>query len=364
MIIEEAIKALISGQRLGTPDPHNWGQNQLTSFAEFGTTLSTGIHTLTSEQVHKRFDDLREWIQRVSGTQRLNAVYLDTTTIHTARSLIFDREGDEGALPPTLLDLSTFVNSVVLFDHIFYLENSRIDPSELNEALGNEPVVISLPVKSFGFSHDGDPLNSVEGMLRGIWYETHLYINELRDAQKWQQSHDPLREDAEEIKKAWRSIIDFRDDDDLWFDPNGSVKNESFNTDGPNLLNDLIETYYQTGTEALYNHFRTSNDEHKLTEFVHGVIDECNYRCLFNLRVSNSLQLYYIPNSFRLPFRNFSYKKARIIQRYLPSIRAIEKEYSNLAKLYSGSDQNNLRLPFSSQRCLIKYLRLTIFLEF
>jgi hypothetical protein len=342
MIIEEIIKAVLSGQRVATLDPYSLGADQLTGFVEFGSALPTSIYTLTKDEVERRFSELRRWTQHVSGDNKLNAVYLDTTTLHTVRSLILDEDDPSMYLvPATLLDLNNFINCVILFDHIFFLENSHIDPYELNEALGNEPVLISLPVESFGHSNDKDPLNSVEALLRGMWYETDRYIQELKDVRR----SDPLYDDSQEIKRAWKSIIEFSEDDRLWFDPERSVKNGQFHTDGPLLLNDLLKVYSHTGRDAVYNHINETCEQDHLTRYVHSVIDECNYRSLFNLQVSNGLQLFYIPNSFRLPFRNYFYRKARVIQSYVPSIRAIEKEYGRFAELYSAGDQNNLHLP-------------------
>src|ERR1043165_3212541 len=136
MIIEKAIKAILSGQRVATLDPYSLGKDQLAGFVEFGSALPTSIYTLTPKEVDRRFSELRGWMQHVSGDNKLNAVYLDTTTLHTVRSLILDETNPLRYLvPATLLDLNNFINCVVLFDHIFFLENSHIDPYELNEAL-------------------------------------------------------------------------------------------------------------------------------------------------------------------------------------------------------------------------------------
>ena len=339
MTIEDTIRDLVSGARVALPsDPNVWSDNMLTSFVEFGTPDVASIHRLNPEDVSRRFEEIRTWIRQVSD-QKVNAVYMDTTTLYTARTLVLGTERDLFLEPATLLDLSNFVGNVVLFDHIFYLENSEIDPYELNEALGGEPVLISLPVESFGFSHDDDPVNSVGGLLRSLWYETDNYIQELSRM----RGYEVLMQDAEEIKKSWRSIIDFVENAELWFDPLHKVKSDSYHSDGPQLLSDLTKIYNQSFDEAVYWRLSEKKPEGAST-FVHSVIDECNYRSLFNTMVSNSLQLYYSPNTFRLPFRNFFHSKAVAIQRHLPSLRGIEREYDNAAKLYS--EQSELRLPF------------------
>lgn len=357
MIIEEAIDGLVSGANVALPmDPRYWDADQIANFAEFGTPNIT-YKELDNDQRNRRFAELRSWMDQISG-KRLNAVYLDTTTLHTARTLVLGGEdADVFVVPPTLLDLSNFVNSVLLFDHIFYLENGAIDPFELNEALGGEPVIVALPVESFGFGQDDDPLNSIGGLLRSLWYQTESYIIDLQRAKRG----EVLWEDAEAIKRAWRSIFDFVEDEELWFDPLSETKSESYHSDGPKLLEDLTRIYNQSFDEAVHLRLRNTPKQH--SELVHRTIDECNYRSMFNMMVSNSLQLYYMPNSFRLPFRNFFHEKATIIQRRLPTIWTIEEEYHDLAAAYSTSDQDEIRLPFFLAAVLNKISTLDEFFD-
>src|SRR6185437_15343417 len=58
------------------------------------------------------------------------------------------------------------------------------------------------------------------------------------------------------------------------------------------------------------------------------------------------LDLPYLPNSYRLPFRQMLYRRAKITQNFLPAIQSIEKEYLALAKLYFDTAEDNLELPF------------------
>jgi hypothetical protein len=96
---------------------------------------------------------------------------------------------------------------------------------------------------------------------------------------------------------------------------------------------------------------------------LHKVIDESNYRSLFNLRVSNFLNLHYLPNSFRLPFRNFYYQKARKTQPFVQSLQRIDEEYSALTELYFDSTKNNLQLPFFLAAVLSRISKLDEFFE-
>jgi hypothetical protein len=154
MAIEHAIQALILGQRLAYPNPDTFSPSELTSFTEFGVYTPT-IYKLTDEQARKQFSVVRKWIQHVSDSNRINAVYLDTTTLYTVIKLALEPSNNGYYITPeTLFDLSTFVNAVILFDRVFHLENKNLDSIRVNEALGNEPIVISLPIKSFtGINH-------------------------------------------------------------------------------------------------------------------------------------------------------------------------------------------------------------------
>lgn len=339
--LKRALDAL-KNRNLALPlDPNNWNEDGLTSFAEFGTH-SVSISNISQEQLHKRFDELRAWMQHVSGANQLNAIYLDTTTIYTAKDLILNQSGlPNNITPATLLDLSTFVNSVVLYDRVFYLENKHIDEYEFNEALGNEPVLIPLPVKSAGESEDDDDVNSVGGLLRGLWYQTDMYVQELKDSAR---PIDIFFEEAQAVKKSWKTLLDFNDQPSLWFDPDREVKNTLFSSTGPDLLGQLVTVYNTAHEKGTKRHLRELGLTDELIKYIHQVIDECNYRSFFHVMVSNSLQLQYMPNSFRLPFRNYYYHRAKTVENYLVT-SYIENEYQKGVSAYDLSAQGTLHLP-------------------
>lgn len=357
MVISRVIGEILGGTPYTyTPSPAPGPD--LTSLAEFGISYFTASNKLTEEQEQRRLDEVRQWMQHVSTHGSINAVYLDTTTLHTARSLILDDPGHRPVTPATLIDLATFTNAVVLFDKVFYLENRHIAPFEINEHLGNEPVVLELPVASLGPSRDDDELNSVAGILRGYWYRTVRYIDNLQDAR---HRRDPLFEDRQAIQQAWQRALGFTGREELWFDPKGHFKGETYDTDGPQLLESLVSVYHDELRFAVLRHLQSTGAEERHLQELHEVIDECNYRSLFNLMLSNGLQLPYLPNALRLPFRHYLYHKANVVDHYLYLVPAIEKELGDVAARTARSD--NFRLPLFLAAVLARISSLDQFFE-
>jgi hypothetical protein len=111
MNFSELIKSNIAGNvnpmALKEPDA-------LAGFVEFGfdSLGSTEGAELTEERVQQLFEEVRDWIAFAGDSKRVNAVYLDTTTLYTVDMVL--KGQNEFLLPETLLDLSTFVNAVVL----------------------------------------------------------------------------------------------------------------------------------------------------------------------------------------------------------------------------------------------------------
>ncbi|MER5390518.1 hypothetical protein [Saccharopolyspora sp. NPDC002686] len=70
---------------------------------------------------------------------------MDATTLASAVDLV---AGPAATLSPaTILDLETFVRSVVLYEHVFCMPNAEVDVISLNERLG-ERIVVGLPLVS------------------------------------------------------------------------------------------------------------------------------------------------------------------------------------------------------------------------
>jgi hypothetical protein len=333
MTFEELIRPLLNGTS-PVLNPQ-YRSDQLKSFTEFGL----GFHSHTSlsvQQIKLRFGEVRRWMREFVADNRNNSIYLDTTTLYTVESLTGLVEERGFCTPAALLDLNNFVNSVVLYDHVFHLENRHLDSIKLNDALGNEPIVISLPVSSFNGQLHGDTVHSLGAILRGFWYNTKLFMEDLRDGHHSTMRGDRYREEAEEIKNAWVNLINFKPVTDMWFDYTPSE--DQYESDGPALLEDLVEAFphpFDLGGAWDWK-------ENEYTIF--HAINECNYRSLFNLMVAYFLGVQYMPNSYRLPFRHFLYRRALVAQRLLPFIEAVDKEYKTFSKMYFEPEE--LELPF------------------
>jgi hypothetical protein len=334
MTLDEWIRPLLSD-----PSPvlrPNFSSDQLTSFTEFGIGFHS-YRSLSIRQIELRFDEVRRWMKDFVADNQKNSIYLDTTTLYTVEGLTGLTEEPVLCTPATLFDLNNFVNCIVLYDRVLHLENEHLDSIRLNEALGNEPIVISLPVSSFDGQLHGDTVHSLGAILRGFWYCTKQFMEDLRQDlhHKSSVTSGPYREDAEEIKKAWLGLLGFSPVTDEWFD--AKVSDDNFESDGPVLLQNLVGTFPHWSIGGFW---REKRDESTLFD----VMNECNYRSLFNLMVAYFLGVQYMPNSYRLPFRHFLYRRATTAQRLLPLVQAIDKEYRALSKMYFDPDR--LELPF------------------
>jgi hypothetical protein len=151
-----------------------------------------------------------------------------------------------------------------------------------------------------------------------------------------------------EIRKAWKTILEFDDRPELWFDEREVVLN--FTSDGPALLREIagLSSYFADSVVATsLKESLPQRDEAAASPYVasvHALIAECDHRSHFNARVANSLNLPYLPNSFRLPFRGYLYRKAQTVQKLIPTLGIIDEEYSKVAETYS--DDGALQLPF------------------
>src|SRR6185312_6173164 len=119
------------------PDPDNFSPDQFTSFAEFGIHFHSH-RALSQQQIEQRFNEVRSWMSSFLAGAKGNALYMDTTTLYTVERLTELTGTPIVCSPSALLDLSNFVNAVVLYDHVFHLENDSLDSIKINEALGNE----------------------------------------------------------------------------------------------------------------------------------------------------------------------------------------------------------------------------------
>jgi hypothetical protein len=340
MNLESTLRALDAGSPIAAT---HWSPEQLHTFVESGASSLTTVE-LSEAQKDARLKQVTEWIQFASGESASNAAYMDTTTLYTALAYASDHSaGFEYAVvtPASVFDLCTFVNGAILFDHIFCLENSHFDPSEMNQLLGNEPAIIALPIEQFDTISFRDELSGAGGLLRQFWYQTQSHMYDLRQSLNYKRS--ALYEEATEIRKSWKTIIDFDDHENLWF--KGDRLMESFDSDGPRLLEQLVDiSAHNVSTLVLRSFSEKTDAVEDYVQKAHELITESDHRSYFNMQVSDGLTLPYLANSFRLPYRRFHYRKAQEINKLLPTLAIINREYAAKQDLYLPPEV--LRLPF------------------
>jgi hypothetical protein len=180
-------------------------------------------------------------------------------------------------------------------------------------------------------------------LFRLLWSFTTRYIDGLHDANRLERKSDPYYLDAMAIREAWERALAFHGRAELWFGPTG-MSVEEYDSIGPGLLEKLVSFQHVAQHDAVYLHMQETNAD--FVAFAHSVVNDSNNRSLFNLHVSSMLELPYLPNSFRLPFRAFLYRRALEVQAALPLMKRIDREYRAVAELYYAPEDGNLELPF------------------
>jgi hypothetical protein len=260
--------------------------------AEFGTYLAYfDGHPGRSEQ-----ETVREWIEQVGRLGSPNAVYMDTTTIHTALTLL---KGQHVPAPTTLFDLANVISSLVLSDTIYFLENPHIDPFDFNEYLGlaTDPPFIQIPVQSAN--------NAVGSLLRGIWLHSMEYVERLG-------ANSPgLAEDATQVKSAWEELLGTDIDWEKWGESARTFTSRAYGEIS------VPRDIFAAATDLFrYDASRPYRPEEVERKRVSDFILECNNRSLFNFAVGSVLHVQYIPNAFRLPFHQFLYRRGHASRQY------------------------------------------------
>lgn len=285
-------------------------------------------------------DGVRAWIADVAASGSPNAVYLDTTTVATARRLL---GGDAPTYPAALFDLANFVNAVILCDTVFHLESPHLDSLEINEFLGlaNDPPLISVPMASAG--------RGVGSALRGAWLQSTEYVQRIGGGRA------ALAGDATEVKAAWERLlggtVQWADWGELARDFTSraygdvSVPAEIFETAARLFRGDAAQPYRPNPA-----------DRARVSDF----ILECNNRSVFNWAVGGMLGIQYVPNAFRLPFHQFLYRKGHAARQHF--VRFADQSYRRtLDKAFP--DGTRMHLPFFLSAILAKSATLAEFKE-
>lgn len=307
-------------------------------FAEFGAWPSG----LNERSATGTLGSARRWLSIVSDAITPNAIFLDTTTLRAVSAITFEERYDYISAE-TLLDLSTFVDSVVLYDHVFHLENKEVDPFALNEKL-NEPIIIPIPIEKF---YDTDFSDLVDGsalLLAGLWDHTCAYFNDVSHAVYPGQMDF---EDRQALLVAWSKIFNVEQKFINIFD--ASDITHTFSSDSNTLLSELAAASDFGWGEIIQNRMNDGHisDENKASLNILGKIAaESNHRSLFNSALSYGLCLPYAPNIMRLPFRRLLQERTHVISKHLRLSEFLHDEFKNYVESYSSSETLKITMPF------------------
>lgn len=274
---------------------------------------------------------LKKWINKISAPLSVNACFHDTTILYTVKSLFIDDRRSYYVTPQTLFDLSTIVNSVILYDKIIFLENPYFDAYWFNEKLGNDPIFITLPVKGF-IDEQGDLAESAMSQLfDAFWKASCGNMKNLRNA----DISTDMGNEKNEIIKSWRYLLN-RDltESEVFHDEYDS----NWSSTPSQLLDSLIS--YQ---DRDFNIQIATEEGAMLHE---GYLMDCNTRCLFNNNLSFALDLPYVPTVSRFPFHSVHYKRSRIIHSNLATVSQLNDVYKRYSSAYVSPSDCSIQLPF------------------
>lgn len=302
---------------------------------EFG--LYSQIHGGWSDaEIDERNHAAREWLRQATLQESPNAVFMDNTTLYTAYALVAGEQPRRSLGPVSLLDLATFVRNAVLYDHVFHLENDSFDARYLNEALGYEPIVISVPVESFDGGYPPSTIHGVGAFLANLFEDIKSEIRRMGES----SSVSARYQDLVAMTASWEAVLDRQIQPR---DLTSSSVPMHWRSVGWQLLPRILEVSSSpiNGASQHPQLFAKFFDPSEVVE----LISDSNHRSLFNARVADLLGLPYSPNAARLPFRQYQYRVAVVAHKQLFLIKEIEEEVARRREKYKVMTQPNLELP-------------------
>jgi len=292
--------------------------------------------------------DVRSWMSQVDGG-RGTAAFTDGTTLFNVNSVLKSRSLPH---PELLYDLATFVEGAVLFDRIFHLGNPRIEDDVvygINEALGGDPLVVSLKIDWETHDPYWAQSSSLRVFLTGLWGEVAAYFTEL---QKTTET-DASREAANQIRASWETLLGVPLPDNAslfaYLDRHFDTPVDSLAAQSIDVLRPEPRTfgYRSTGQDA---------------RAAYLLANESNQRSCFNLRLADELGLPYLQAWARLPYRRFYEARALRAQSFLATADFLEHEYRKRAESFMNS-RVTMQLPFFLSAVLSRISRLDEFFE-
>lgn len=231
-----------------------------------------------------------------------NSVWMDATTLTGSLDLIFGRT--DGIAPTTLVDLETFVRAVVLYDHIFYLApDSPVDLAALNERW-NERLLLPLPVEEADIRPPAGRIATPLGaLLYAIYTQATLWMKRRDDG--------PVQAELWDVMLArWETVLGWR--------PQVEEMEWGFDSGVPSPASKLVtwlRLFPDFGREAHLNAHAAPDDFVK----PYWLITESTARALFNYELARTLELPYLGNVARIPFRQALVARQRAATKFITS---------------------------------------------
>jgi hypothetical protein len=234
-----------------------------------------------------------------------NSVWMDTTTLAGSLDLILGRT--DAIAPTTLVDLETFVRAVVLYDHIFYLPPpppTELGPAALNERW-RERVLLPLPVEEADIRPAAGRIATPLGaLLYAIYAQATLWMT--------RRDRGPVQAELWDVMlDRWEKVLGWR--------PQIDEMERGFDSGITSPVNHLVPALLHLpnvfGREASLS-ARASSDGDPLP---YWLITESTARAMFNWELARTLQLPYLGNVARIPFRQALIARQRAATRFLTS---------------------------------------------
>lgn len=278
------------------------------------------------------FDDeiqgIAQWAGSVSMPARGGgAAWMDATTLFTAQRLLTDR--DEILSPATVMDLSTFVDAVCLYQRVYYLSSPDVDPETLNDWTG-DTVFVPLPRPG---PADGHEL-AREGLAR-------LFSKSERDYRDALESYDSAIEIAERdaLLTGWSAVLGVEVTKEAIYDQHEFSL--SLWSDAPSLVRQLGDVARASDSIAFGAVARD-----RVQPGYRRVLAEAGVRSYFNRSLASLLQLPYAPNAARMPTHLVLAQRARSLTESLATLRAVESTFRARAVEVTRHLPYVLTLPF------------------
>jgi hypothetical protein len=318
----DAIDALLrsaNGRVKGMAEGLHQDGPAVEAYVEASVPLGSGA-AATSDAL----DEIKRWVaapNQWGGT----GVFVDTTTIVTLTSLL---GGADRMSCLTLWDLSRITTAIVCFDRVFHLASSEIDDQALNALVGPD-VFCPLELPSIGPDHDS---LGIRGLFNTAWWDTRRCMQALEEGTTL-TGLEPR--EIVDLVRQWSTVLGrpLQPKDVM----SAAQSSYSWNSAGNKLLRQLWkESGPNTNTfDAVLGNLswaETSDDLSSVVEarraVLQSMIRECNYRGRVNERIAGHLQLPYLPNTARLPFRNAFFDQPRLVTSALPTAFAMDAAYA------------------------------------